>query len=185
MKSLRTLGVLFTVIFLLIPSVSGYITSNPENDIQKKIIDSTPELQQITTSPVGGSRYNIQGWVYVNIKGDPYTRGYQYGFLAGEEIIDLMYRWSKMILNHPSIKPIRPMLSEEQYNTIAGRWWQFCKNLAEQMYWDEYPDEYQQEMRGIAAGVTEKGLTLFDNPISYKDVLASNEMYEMLSKITD
>ncbi len=186
MNHSQSVLVLFTVVFLFIPSMFGGVTvQSSSNDKQTtmNVLDDTQ--QQILTSPIGGSRYNIQGWVYVNVKGDPYSRGYQYGYLIGEEIIDLMHRWSNMILNHPKIKPIRPHLSESQYENIAQRWWEFCTNLAEQMYWDEYPEEYQQEMRGIAAGVTETGLTLFGDPISFKDVLASNEMYEMLSKITD
>ena len=186
MKHSHTVLVLFTVVFLLTPSIlGGFMVQSSSNDKQTMMNTSNYTQQQIGTSPVGGSRYNIQGWVYVNVKGDPYTRGYQYGYLIGEEIIDLMHRWSNMILNHPKIKPIRPHLSEDQYENVAQQWWQFCTNLAEQMYWDEYPEEYQQEMRGIAAGVTERGLTLFGDPISFKDVLASNEMYEMLSKITD
>ncbi|MBS3802170.1 MAG: PQQ-like beta-propeller repeat protein, partial [Candidatus Thermoplasmatota archaeon] len=172
------------VVFLFASSALGSFYSVSESKNQSVIPPAMKQTMPIT-SPLGGSRYNIQGWVYVNVKGDPFTRGYQYGYLAGEEIIDLMYRWSKMILNHPGIKPLRPILSEDQYESIALNWWEFCTNLAENMYWDEYPDEYRQEIRGIAAGVTERGLTLYGDPISYKDVLASNEMYEMLSKITD
>ena len=186
MKSLQIITVLFSFIILLIPSILGGVIHETDSTYQQSLLESsTCDQQHIATSPAGGSRYNIQGWVYVNIKGDPYTRGYQYGYLIGEEIIDLMHRWSNMILNHPKIKPIRPLLSDQQYENIASKWWQFCRNLAEQMYWDEYPSEYREEMRGIAAGVTDKGLTLYGNPISYKDVLASNEMYEMLSKLTD
>lgn len=185
MKNLHHIIVLFSVVILTSPSVFGTSftqTFNPSDEIDT---DTENDGNFVATSPVGGSRYNIQGWVYVNIKGDPYTRGYQYGYLAGEEIIDLMQRWSKMILNHPRIKPIRSMLSQEQYENVAQDWWGFCKQLAERMYWDEYPAEYRNEIRGIAAGVTERGLTLYGEPISYKDVLASNEMYEMLSKLTE
>jgi len=36
-----------------------------------------------TSGPCGkGYRYNIQGWVYIHIEGEPYERGYQYGYLA-------------------------------------------------------------------------------------------------------
>jgi len=185
MKELHKIGVVFVFLLLLSPSIlaseSFYTHSFTRSDLDR----IQPSSSLVSTSPLGGSRYNIQGWVYVNIKGDAFERGYQYGYLAGEEIIDLMNRWSNMILNHPRIKPIRPLLSEQQYTKIAEKWWQFSTDLAEKMYWEEYPEEYRQEIRGIAAGVTEKGLLLFGDPISYKDVLASNEMYEMLSKITD
>ena len=38
-------------------------------------------------------RYEVQGWIYIHIEGQPYERGYQYGYLASEEIIDIIYRW--------------------------------------------------------------------------------------------
>ena len=184
MVMVRKSIVILICFFLLYPS---FITASPSHPETEQSLTSSSQLdEQIpTTSPIGGSRYNIQGWVYVNIKGDAFERGYQYGYLAGEEIIDLMLRWSKMILNHPRIKPIRPILSNQQYDNIAETWWEFCKNLAERMYWEEYPDEYRQEIKGIAAGVNERKLTLYGDPLSYRDVLASNEMYEILSKITD
>jgi outer membrane protein assembly factor BamB len=185
MHGVHRIVVLIMVVSLFVPSVLGSFYTVSESKNQSLLSTDTTEQTMLTSSPLGGSRYNIQGWVYVNVKGDPLTRGYQYGYLAGEEIIDLMYRWSKMILNHPRIKPLRPFLSEDQYESIALKWWDFCTNLAESMYWDEYPDEYRQEIRGIAAGVNERRLTFYGDPISYKDVLASNEMYEMLSKITD
>ena len=43
-----------------------------------------------------GHRYNIQGWVYIHIEGEPYERGYQYGYLASAEIIDTIQRWSNL-----------------------------------------------------------------------------------------
>ncbi|MBS3777984.1 MAG: PQQ-binding-like beta-propeller repeat protein [Candidatus Thermoplasmatota archaeon] len=185
MKKIQSVIVLFTIVILLTSSVLGASHTQLFNQSHELTDDTQNDEKYIASSPVGGSRYNIQGWVYINIKGEPYTRGYQYGYLAGEEIVDLMQRWSKMILNHPRIRPIRSTLSQEQYENVAQEWWDFCKQLAERMYWDEYPEEYRIEIRGIAAGVTERGLTLYGEPISYKDVLASNEMYEMLSKLTE
>lgn len=131
-----------------------------------------------------GFRYNIQGWVYVQIKGDPYHRGYQHGYLLSDEIVDLMHRWSNMIHNHPKLKLINRFMSQKTYDRISCIWWDFCKNLAEKMYWDEYPEEYKEEIRGIAAGATDHGGMIYGDPITYKDVLASNEMYEMMSKLT-
>ena len=176
-------AVVLASLFLFLSSLTpSFLGSSTEGlDSQNKVIGSFVP----TTSPLGGSRYSIQGWVYVNIKGAPYERGYQYGFLLADEIIDLMYRWSHMICNHPSIQPIRGMLSQEKYDQISQKWWDFCGNTAKRMYWEQYPLEYQEEMKGIAAGVNERGVTLYGSPISYQDVLASNEMYEVLSKLTD
>lgn len=181
------LFIAFIILFLLIsPSVIGEIYSvEASKEHGSTLMSSQLPSESVSYSPLGGSRYNIQGWVYVNIDGDPYDRGYQYGYLIGEEIIDLLQRWSKMILNHPRIKPIRHLLSTQQYETVAKTWWQFCTHLAENMYWDTYPDEYQQEVKGIVNGINAKGLTLYGEQLTYQDILASNQMYEMLSKITD
>jgi outer membrane protein assembly factor BamB len=186
LKILYTGTVFIILLSLLTPTVLGEIFVVSNINEQEIIMKSSQQPSEyVASSPLGGSRYNIQGWVYVNIYGDPYERGYQYGYLAAEEIIDLMQRWSKMILNHPRIKPISTSLSNQNYEKIAQRWWQFCTNLADKMYWDTYPQEYKDEVIGIVDGVTERGLTLYNKPINYKDVLAINQMYEMLSKITD
>jgi outer membrane protein assembly factor BamB len=130
-------------------------------------------------------RYNIKGWIYVHIEGDPYNRGYQYGFLLSEEITDLMTRWSNTIHNHPKIKPYNGLYSQDKYDKISKIWWDFCKSQALRMYWDEYPTEYKEEIKGIAAGVSSNGGTIHGEPVSYEDVLTSNQMYEIMSKLTD
>ena len=40
-----------------------------------------------------GFRFNIQGWIYLHIEGEPYDRGYQHGYLLAGEIIDIINRW--------------------------------------------------------------------------------------------
>ena len=48
-------------------------------------------MQVISSGQYGkGYRYNIQGWVYIHIEGGPYERGYQYGYLASSEIVDMI-----------------------------------------------------------------------------------------------
>ena len=54
--------------------------------LQKSINDNEYDIksnQETSTNQpkITGSRYDIKGWVYVQIKGDPYERGYQYGYL--------------------------------------------------------------------------------------------------------
>jgi len=108
-----------------------------ENDIIK------PIKYEEVTSPIknyaGGYRYNIQGWVYVYINGDPYDRGIQYGYLLADEIVDLMHRWANMIHNHPKIKPLNKFFSQEKYDKISEIWWNFCKSQCTKIYWNEYP----------------------------------------------
>jgi len=132
-----------------------------------------------------GYRYNIKGWIYTHIEGDAYERGYQYGYLLSDEIIDMMNRWSNMIHNHPLIKPLNGQFSQQNYEKISKIWWEFCKSQAVRMYWNEYPTEYREEIKGIAAGVTSKGGLIHGDPVSHEDILTSNQMYEIMSKLTD
>jgi outer membrane protein assembly factor BamB len=175
--------IILIITILLISQGSIFALQKSINDNE---YDKGSKIEISTNqSKVTGSRHDIKGWIYVQIKGAPYERGYQYGYLISEEIIDLMTRWSNMIHNHPKIKPLNDILTQVQYDKISSIWWNFCTNLAEKMYWDEYPEEYKEEMKGIAAGITDNGGTIHGNPPSYKDVLASNQMYEMMSKLTD
>ena len=109
-----------------------------------------------------GYRYNIQGWIYLHIEGNPYERGYQHGYLLSDEIVDMLTRWS-------SIFP-------QKWSWKKHRW------DAHRLFWNKYPDEYQQEIKGIADGVTARGGTIDGEPVTYKDILTMNEMYEMLSR---
>ena len=109
-----------------------------------------------------GFRYNTNGWIYVHIEGDPYERGFQHGYLLADEIVDMIQRWQ-------SIFPSR--LS-----------WNIQRNTAMRLFWKYYPDEYKKEIEGIADGVAEKGGKINGNIITYQDILALNEMYELLSR---
>ncbi len=129
-------------------------------------------------------RYNVQGWIYTHIEGEPYERGYQHGYLLADEIVDMLTRWSHTIHKHPKLQRITTRLSEDRYHQVAERWWEFCKDTAYRWYWDKYPDEYKDEIRGIADGATARGKTLFSSPITFKDILAMNQMYELMSKFS-
>jgi outer membrane protein assembly factor BamB len=131
-----------------------------------------------------GFRYNIQGWIYLHIEGEPYERGYQHGYLLANEIVDMLNRWSHTIHFHRTIKRISKRVSELRYHKIADRWWNFCRNQCDRLYWDKFPMEYQQEIRGITDGVNARGIKLLGRKIDYKDILAMNEMYEFMSKLT-
>jgi outer membrane protein assembly factor BamB len=132
-----------------------------------------------------GYRFNVQGWIYVHIQGDAYERGYQHGYLLSAEIVDMLTRWSNIIHNYPIIKSISTRQSDAKYEKMSQTWWNFCTKECYRMYWDKFPVEYQQEIKGIADGVTAQGGTLFGRNVNYQDILAMNEMYEFLSKLTD
>jgi outer membrane protein assembly factor BamB len=175
----------FIVILLINLLFSNHIFAH---DIQstEQVFGNTKKIVNITENQFDNSyRYNIKGWIYVHIEGDPYNRGFQYGFLLSDEITDLMTRWSNTIHNHPKIKSLNGLYSQDKYNKISKIWWEFCKSQALRMYWDEYPIEYKEEIKGIAAGVSSKGGTIHGEPVNYEDVLTSNQMYEIMSKLTD
>ncbi len=131
-----------------------------------------------------GYRYNIQGWIYVHIEGEPYDRGYQHGYLLSAEIVDMLNRWSNGIHNNPKIKRINKLFSEERYKKVANTWWDFCVKNCNRMYWDKIPEEYQEEIKGIADGVTARGGQIHGRNVTYQDILTLNEMYEFMSKLT-
>ncbi|OGS40964.1 MAG: hypothetical protein A3K77_07070 [Euryarchaeota archaeon RBG_13_31_8] len=151
------------------------VTGNQE----KVILDSVRQYGN-------GYRYNIQGWIYLYIEGEPYERGFQHGYLLSEEIVDMINRWSSMIHSHPKINKFNKRISEEKYDKITEIFWNFCTKYSYKFYKDKYEDypEYKDEIQGIADGVASRGSKIFGRNVTYKDILTCNEMYEFLSKIT-
>jgi len=130
-----------------------------------------------------GYRYNVQGWIYLHIEGKPYDRGYQQGYLLSAEIVDMMNRWSNTIHEYPKFKFITGDISSPRYEKVSQKWWDFCRSRITEMYWNNYPEEYQQEINGIADGVNAKGEKLFGKAITSADILTLNEMYEFMTKL--
>jgi outer membrane protein assembly factor BamB len=148
------------------------------------IARETPILSRSSDQFKEGYRFNVQGWIYVHVQGDPYERGYQHGYLLSVEIVDMLNRWSNIIHNYPIIKSISKGLSDARFEKMSTTWWDFCTAQCYRMYWDKFPEEYQQEIKGIADGVAARGGKLHGRNVNYQDILAMNEMYEFLSKLT-
>ncbi len=117
-----------------------------------------------------GYRYNIQGWVYIHIEGEPYKRGYQYGYLAAAEIIDMMNRWS----HHGVGTKILYFYKVKN----AQQWWKICKSTSLDVFWKQYPEEYKEEVKGIAEGVRDRGGEIFGKSVDYGDILTLSQMQE-------
>lgn len=97
------------------------------------------------------TRVDINGWVYINIRGEPYKRGYQHGFLLGKSIKESIERvafWGKRDLGRP---------------------WSFFREAAEALYIPKIPREYKDELEGIRDGAKELGVD-----IDYTDLVAYN-----------
>lgn len=171
----------FTCILLVFILIStSFFTFNVTGENEKTLTDSN--LRQYEN----GYRYNIQGWIYLHIEGEPYERGYQHGYLLANEIVDMINRWSNMIHNQPTIKKLDKFISEEKYHKISEVWWNFCKKECFKIYKDKYEEypEYKQEIQGIADGAKSRGAKVFGRDVTYEDILTCNQMYEFLSKYT-
>ena len=95
----------------------------------------------------------------------------------------MIQRWSNTIHFFPFFKLLVNDLNSSRHDELSQRWWKFCKSEINRIYWDNYPEEYQQEIRGIADGVSKANVKLFGNKITCEDILALNEMYEYMVKL--
>ena len=104
----------------------------------------------------GSKRFERDGWVYVHLEGAPDKIGYQHGSLLSKEIEDLL-------------RVMKPFLQRQ-----SKRDWNFYRESAEKMLWPKMDKEYQDEIEGIVAGATAKGLKL-----DRYDVVAMNAFIEL------
>jgi len=153
MKEMKKLPV---IAILLILFSTIFITGNTTGE--QKININTISSEQCEK----GYRYNTHGWIYLHIEGKPYERGYQHGYLLADEIVDIIGRWRAMFPQKFA--------------------WQMLKIDAMRLFWRKYPDEYQQEIKGISDGVKAKIGKNAGSSVDYKDILTLNEMYESLSR---
>ncbi|MEW6455511.1 MAG: C45 family peptidase [Acidobacteriota bacterium] len=104
----------------------------------------------------GSSKFEKNGWVFLHLEGPPYNIGYQHGFLLASEIKDAIDAVS--------------FYAEK----VSKKDWKFFRNTAEKIYWPKVPEEYRQEIMGIADGMRDKGI----ERIKWEDILALNSWIE-------
>lgn len=97
-----------------------------------------------------------QGWVFVHLQGSPGEIGFQHGYLLAPEIADAQ----------------RVISLELKHDT--SRDWPFFRAAAEKALWPKVGPEYQQELKGIAAGLKANGVKL-----DLWDVVAMNAWLEL------
>jgi hypothetical protein len=107
-------------------------------------------------------RYDDRGWVFVHIEGEPYERGYQYGYLVSDEIAEY--------LNKLAIR-------ENRGDPRAG--WDNIRFIVQAFMLNRYEDEYQIEMRGIADGASYAGARVFGRPLDVVDVAGLNSIIDI------
>jgi len=172
--------VLFVIILLLLPALTAAVPA----DVDLWSNEAVPSISENAIHYEDGYRYNVQGLIYVYIEGDAYERGYQHGYLLYPEIMDMLYRWSNTIHNAPIIlQSIHVNQSSSRYDKISSTWWSYLRNKAVDYFWDFYPLEYQNEIRGIAESVASRGGRMYGDPVTYEDILTLNEMYELISMV--
>lgn len=144
------------------------------------VIGETNKLESITSGSYGkGYRYNIQGWAYIHIEGEPYKRGYQYGYLASAEIVEMIQRWS----NHGHVVEFMDYFifknRPEKYDELSEQWWDICRSKAMNTFIKQTPEEYIEEMKGMADGTKDRGGTVFGRDIEFEDIVASQFVQEV------
>jgi hypothetical protein len=81
------------------------------------------------------SRIDLNGWISLHLEGTPRQVGFQHGWLAANEIDDLL-------------KALAHFLKGS-----TKRDWAFFREASERMFWPKLEPEYQEEIEGIAAGL--------------------------------
>ena len=109
-----------------------------------------------------GFRYDDQGWIFIHIEGEPYERGYQYGSLMPDEIVEYMRKLA---------------VRRELENPQAG--WNSIRFEADSLFLRKYDDEYLTEMKGIADGATAAGAEAWGRPVDLRDIVALNSVIDL------
>ena len=155
--------IMITILLLCTVLQSNCLADNKQENIK----NITPAQYE------KGYRYNIQGWVYLHIEGEPYERGYQYGYLASAEIIDMIQRWSNLAHSFSFMKVFILKNQPENYDEISEKWWNICRSESMKKFFNQVPEEYKQEMQGMTDGLKDRDVKIFGRNIEFEDVVAS------------
>lgn len=102
------------------------------------------------------SRSEHNGWIYLRVKGAPFERGFQHGYLVAKE-------WAEA-------QRVYQAMTYQCY----GLEYSFFQDHAVQMHQDKIPEEIAEEMKGIAAGLTAAGV-----PATFEDIIGWNAWMEV------
>lgn len=98
------------------------------------------------------TKKDVNGWHYLTVQGDPYEIGFQHGYLLTDEFRDAVRVYTHMTLE------------------LYGMDYSFFVNQAVKMHKDKIPEEYLEEMQGMADGFTANGFeTSVDDVIGWND----------------
>jgi len=156
----------YFIIVLILISPALFPSNSALNDDNNSEIISSGKYE-------GGYRYNIQGWVYIHVEGEPYERGYQYGYLASAEIIEMIQRWSNLGHVTKLMKLFVIKNLPKNYDKLSEQWWNICRLKAMNTFLKQIPEEYIQEMEGMTDGIKARGGIVFGRDIEFEDIVAS------------
>jgi len=128
-----------------------------------KVEDITEYIPAETVRWYGkGYRYDDRGWVFVHVEGRPYERGFQYGALLGDDIVDYITKLA---------------LEQNPQDQAAG--WNSLRFATDAIFLRGYDEEYMREMRGIADGAAKVGAKYNDRPIDLLDIVTINSVVDL------
>ena len=107
-------------------------------------------------------RYTDRGWIFVHVEGDPYPRGYQYGYLLREEIQAYM---EKLAIRANEADPVQG--------------WSQTRLMTDALMLRRYDREYLEEMKGIADGAVKAGASFHGRPLDLLDIATLNSSIDL------
>jgi hypothetical protein len=107
-------------------------------------------------------RYTDKGWTFIHIEGEPYQRGYQYGFLLAKEISAYIEKVGTRYL------PDNPRQA-----------WNERRTLTDALFLRKYDEEYLLEMRGIADGAVKAGASFGGRGVDFLDIVTLNSVVDL------
>lgn len=109
-----------------------------------------------------GYRYDDRGWIFVHVEGAPYERGYQYGTLVADEIVQYI---SKLAVQSNAADP------------AAG--WKALRFESDVLFLRGYDEEYLTEMKGIADGAAGAKAKYDGRALDLLDIVTINSVIDL------
>ncbi len=129
------------------------------DDVQlQQLPDLEPLIPYETVTWYGPAfRYTDKGWTFVHIEGEPYQRGFQYGYLLSRDITTFM---DKLAVRADAANPQQA--------------WSQKRQLVDALFLRSYDEEYLIEMRGICDGANKAGATWSGRSLDLLDIVTVN-----------
>ncbi len=108
-----------------------------------------------------GYRYDMGGWIFVHIEGEPYPRGRQYGELVSAEIVQYMTK-----------------VGHQKHASDPAKGWAQVRLLTDALFLRKYDTEYLEEMKGIADGANKAGAKFKGRELDLLDIAALNSIVD-------